>query len=135
MITTIPPYIGLSSRIDTLRALTDSALSIQQAQSVQLDTLDGFSKQLVEGQVFFQKQLDMVHEQIQTISDYGIGFSDVAAHIAIPLIIALFAFAFPFLFTVISHINNKYESENLSKQFFSEPSYKWYIRGAAISAG
>lgn len=135
MITTIPLYIGLSSRIDTMRALTDSALSIQQAQSIQLDTLGGLSKQLVEGQIVFQKQLGTLYEQVQTISEYGIGFSDVATHIAIPLIIALFAFAFPFLFTVISHINNKFESENISKQFFSEPSYKWYMRGAAISAG
>ncbi|MBQ7490867.1 MAG: hypothetical protein IJT51_10175 [Bacteroidales bacterium] len=80
--------------------------------------------------VDFSNKLDTIHAQIQSISEYGIGYSDVASHIAIPLIIALLAFAFPFLFMVITHINNKYDSDHISWMFAHECYYKWFIRGA-----
>lgn len=72
--------------------------------------------------------------QLKAISEYGIGFSDAASHIALPLIIALFAFAFPFLFTVISHINNKYKAESITKMLSSEASYGWFMGGAIFCA-
>ena len=80
--------------------------------------------------VDFSNKLDTIQAQIQSISEYGIGYSDVASHIAIPLIIALLAFAFPFLFTVITHINIKYDSDHISWMFAHECSYKCFIRGA-----
>lgn len=131
----ISPYVRLSLQIDSLKSLADSLVNTQQIQILKLNSIGNLSEELIDEQLVAQNQLEALREQVQTISEYGVGFSDTAAHIAIPLTIALFAFAFPFLFTVISHINNKYESEIISKQFFSEFSYKWYLRGAAISAG
>ncbi len=61
---------------------------------------------------------------IQHISDYGIGYSDATSEVTIPLIIALFAFGFPLLFTIITHINSKYESEEISRLFEKLPTYK-----------
>ncbi len=52
------------------------------------------------------------------------GYGDAVAHITIPLIIALFAFAMPLLFQVITHINSKYSSEALSKMFENSLAYK-----------
>ena len=47
--------------------------------------------------------LDIIVTKLQEILDYGIGYSDVVGQISFPLLIALFAFAFPFLFSVINH--------------------------------
>lgn len=60
------------------------------------------------------------------ISTFGIGFSDVISVIAIPLIIMLFAFAFPFIFDGINHINSKYESKELSRLFEQSRRYKYF---------
>ena len=129
----ILPYIKLVSQIDTLKSLADSALNIQQVQSAQMDSVCNATTLLADGQETLLGGIDSI--QVQTITDYGVGYSDVLAHITLPLIVALLAFAFPFLFTVISHINNKYESEYTTDLFSSEPTYKWFLRGAAISAG
>lgn len=48
------------------------------------------------------------------------------SNISIPLIIALFAFAMPLLFQVITHINSKYSSEAISKMFENSLPYKAY---------
>ncbi len=48
------------------------------------------------------------------------------SNISIPLIIALFAFAMPLLFQVITHINSKYSSEAISKIFENSLPYKAY---------
>ena len=62
--------------------------------------------------------------RLDEISTFGIGFSDVISVIAIPLIIMLFAFAFPFIFDTINHINSKYESKELSGLFEQSRRYK-----------
>ena len=63
--------------------------------------------------------------KLDDIYTYGIGFSDVVSSIAFPLIIALFAFSFPFIFQIINNINDKYESKLLSKLFAT--SYQYII--------
>lgn len=131
----ISPNTRLSRKIDTLDSLTDSLYNCLQGQSARIDSISNSTQQITETQSVLSVQLDSISCQLQTISDYGVGYSDVAAHVAIPLIIALFAFAFPFLFTVISHINNKYESEDITGLFSSETSYKLFLIGAGISAG
>lgn len=67
--------------------------------------------------------------RLDEISTFGIGFSDVISVIAIPLIIMLFAFAFPFIFDTINHINSKYESKELSGLFEQSRRYKsfWWV--------
>lgn len=60
----------------------------------------------------------------ETVREYGTGFNDTVAVIVLPLIIALFAFAFPFIFSVINHINSKYDSDILSKMFTQSREYK-----------
>ena len=115
--------------------MTDSALNIQQELFVKIDSIRDATVSLADGQEALYSGMDSFQTQIQTITDYGIGYSDVLGHIALPLIIALLAFAFPFLFTVISHINNKYESEYTTGLLSAEPWYKWFLRGAVISAG
>ena len=94
------------------------------------NVLDGIKGALTEQ----SNSLDTLCTIVDDISEYGVGYSDALCHIFFPLIIALFAFAFPFLFTVISHINNKYKSENITKMFSSELSYRCFMIGAIICA-
>lgn len=53
-------------------------------------------------------------------------YSEAMSNITIPLLIALFAFAMPLLFQVITHINSKYSSEAISKMFENSLPYKAY---------
>lgn len=62
-----------------------------------------------------------------------VGYGDAVADIILPLLIALFAFAMPLLFQVITHINSKYSSEALSKMFESSLAYKTYWAASVIS--
>lgn len=70
--------------------------------------------------------LDIIVTKLHEILDYGIGYSDVVGQIAFPLLIALFAFAFPFLFSVINHINSKYESKSISELFTKSLFYRFF---------
>lgn len=69
----------------------------------------------------------------ESVRDYGTGFNDTVAIIVLPLIIALFAFAFPFIFSVINHINSKYDSDILSKMFTQSREYKNFWRSNILS--
>ena len=73
-------------------------------------------------------------EELDKISAYGMGFDDAISDVTIPLIIALFAFAFPFLFTVITHINNKYGSEHISTMFRSSTHYQRFMKVTKANA-
>lgn len=76
-----------------------------------------------------EHSLGIIVSKLQEILDYGIGYSDVVGQIAFPLLIALFAFAFPFLFSVINHINSKYESKSISELFTKSLFYRsfWWF--------
>lgn len=124
----------ISNKVDTLMMMTNDLSKAIQCQSVQIDSSYITISHITQNQAELNSSLDTISSQLNTIANYGVGYSDVAAHIAIPLIIALFAFAFPFLFTIISHINNKYESEHITEMFSSESSYKWFLWSAIISA-
>lgn len=70
-------------------------------------------------------QWDILHRLNDVYRD-GIGYSDVVGIIAFPLIIALFAFSFPFIFDRINQINDKYQSKLLSYLFSSSWLYKLF---------
>ena len=124
----------ITNKVDTLMLMTSNLSQEILCQSNRIDSSYITISQITQNQAELNTSLDTISSQLNAIVNYGVGYSDVAAHIAIPLIIALFAFAFPFLFTIISHINNKYESEHITEMFSSESSYKWFLRGAIISA-
>ena len=73
-----------------------------------------------------ERSLDIIETKFQDILDYGVGYSDVVGQIAFPLLIALFAFAFPFLFSVINHINSKYDSKSISELFTKSIFYRLF---------
>ena len=81
-----------------------------------------------------QEMVDQMSAKLKEICTYGMGFDDAISNITIPLIIALFAFAFPFLFTVITHINNKYGSEHISTMFRSDNHYQRFMKMTKVSA-
>lgn len=56
----------------------------------------------------------------------GTGYNDVVGIIAFPLIIALFAFSFPFVFDRINQINDKYQSKILSQLFRKSCLYRLF---------
>lgn len=72
----------------------------------------------------YDSLLDCLLSSKNEIEEFGIGVSGVVPQITFPLIIAVFAFAFPFLFTAINHVNSKYDSEKLAKLFTSSQQYK-----------
>lgn len=124
--TAVPSFNLCFNKVDSLAHVVDSVLSVQQTQNAKLDIVCDMASQLSKTQIALHCQTETVSNQIQNISEYGIGYSDVVAHITIPLIIALFAFAMPLMFQVITHINSKYTSESLSKMFESSLPYKSY---------
>lgn len=131
----MPNSISLLSRkIDSLKTVADSLNESQQVLSSKIDTLCEMNSDMIMSQSGISHRIDTISTQLNNISEYGVGFSDSVSHISIPLIIALFAFAFPFLFTVISHINNKYKSERITKMLSAETSYKWFMGGAIVCA-
>ena len=87
------------------------------------NVLDGIKDVLAEQ----NHSLVSLTTKMEEISELGIGYSDALTHIAIPLIIALFAFAFTYLFSVITRINEKYNSESISRMFKTSLSYRCYM--------
>lgn len=70
----------------------------------------------------------------QILSNYA----DVISSFAIPMVIAIFALAFPLLFQTASRIDDKYDSTLLIKVFRKDWICKWFIYtllGALISCG
>ncbi len=128
------PYTNLCHKIDLLKAVYVSFIDGQRILFTKIDSVKVLSNQMAVDQGVVRQQLDSITAVLNKMADYGMGYSDAASHITIPLLIALFAFAFPFLFAVISHINNKYDSELITTLFSSEPTYKLFLRGARIVA-
>lgn len=122
----ISPYTKLSHKIDSLTSLADSVLNTQQTQSARLDSLSNYTQVLACNDSVNNNQIDTLISQLQDISIYGIGFSDVVSVISIPLILMLFAFALPFIFDIVNHINSKYESKVLGHLFESHRLYKQF---------
>ena len=83
----------------------------------------------------YENQLDSLVAIGRDISEFGIGYSDTISNIAFPLIIAVFAFALPFLFSAINHINNKYDSTAIAKMFKSSKRYKTFWWSIAVNVG
>lgn len=77
--------------------------------------------------------LTLVLHKMQEIADYGIGYSDAIGYVAFPLIIALFAFAFPFLFSAINDINKRYESKSISHLFEKSLAYRAFMWISGVS--
>ena len=75
------------------------------------------------------KTQDEILKLLNDIYVDGVGYNDVVGVVAVPLIIALFAFSFPFVFDRINQINDKYQSKILSTLFSSFLLYKlyWYV--------
>lgn len=72
-------------------------------------------------------EASVIGDQLEKIITYGIGFDDVAGLIAIPLIIALFAFSFPFIFNEVNRINDKYDSKEIADLLRKSTVYKSYF--------
>lgn len=88
------------------------------------DALNGISGSLSQQ----QSAIHHLSEKVAKISEYGVGFDDAIGIIAIPLIIALFAFSFTFLFSVITRINNEYMSLPISRMFSSSKPYARFMQ-------
>lgn len=71
--------------------------------------------------------------RMDEIINNGVGYSDALGHIALPLIIALCAFTFPFVFSIINDINNKYQSKIISKLFESSWPYRLFLGSVVFS--
>ena len=106
---------GLPVNVDGYAVVNDDSL-----QSVLCGIKDSIAHQ--------EQALNGLSSKLSDISTYGVGFDDTIGLIGIPLIIALFAFAFTFLFTVITHINNDYESVPISRMFASSKPYAWFMK-------
>ena len=91
---------AIVQKIDSLRVLTESVVNAQQTQSVEIESIRDS----------VHTQLAAVTAQLDTIPAFGVKYGDTMAYIAIPLIIALFAFAFMYMLSVITRVNQKYDS-------------------------
>lgn len=70
---------------------------------------------------------------LSQIKQDGIGYSDAVSTIAIPLIIALFAFSFMFLFDAMNRVNDKYNSPKILALFKNQKSFYLLIPISIIS--
>lgn len=129
------PDTILWQKVDLLRYSVENLSGDVLSMSYQTDSLQMAVTQLAAGQSVNQSEFDSLAGQLNNIAEYGMGFSDAAAHIAMPLIVALYAFAFTFLITVITHVKKEYNSAAISKMFSSEKTYNCFIWGSGISVG
>ena len=84
----------IANKVDTLMLMTSDLSQEIQCQLTRIDSSYITISHITQNQAELNSSLDTLSSQLNTITNYGVGYSDVAAHIAIPLIIALFAFAF-----------------------------------------
>ena len=131
----ISSYTYLTHKMDSLTMLADSTLNNNQSYSAKMDSISEVVTRLADGHSAMYGKIDSIQTQLQQIAEYGTGYSSAVAIIAIPLIIALFAFAFTYLFSVITRINEKYNSEHISGMFKTSLPYRCYMWGSAISVG
>lgn len=89
----------------------------------------------IQGPIHYDSQFDSLVNIGKDVAEYGIGYSDAISNIAFPMIIAVFAFALPFLFSVINHINSKYDSIAIANMFSSSKRYKSFWWSVAINVG
>jgi len=125
----------LARHIDSLRLTTEHGFENLQVQVSSLNSISESITVLAQGQSVQQAQVDTLTAKLSEIAEKGIGYSDAVSHIALPLIIALFAFAFTYLFSVITRINEKYGSEHISRMFKNCMPYRCYMWGSGISVG
>ena len=125
----------LARHIDSLRLTTEQGFENLQVQVSSLNSISESITVLAQGQSVQQAQVDTLTAKLSEIAEKGIGYSDAISHIALPLIIALFAFAFTYLFSVITRINEKYGSEHISRMFKNCMPYRCYMWGSGISVG
>lgn len=125
----------LVRHIDSLRLTTEQGFETLQVQASSLNSISGSITILAQGQSVQQAQVDTLTAKLSEIAENGIGYSGAISYIAFPLIIALFAFAFTYLFSVITRINEKYGSEHISRMFKSCMPYRCYMWGSGISVG
>lgn len=83
----------------------------------------------------YESQLDSLVAIGRDVAEFGIGYSDTISNIAFPLIIAVFAFALPFLFSAINYVNNKYDSAAISNMFKTSKRYNTLWWSIAINVG
>lgn len=76
---------------------------------------------------------DAIITRLDEIINNGMGYSDALGHIALPLIIALCAFTFPFVFSIINDINNKYQSKIITDLFESSWPYRLFLGSVVFS--
>lgn len=75
----------------------------------------------------------VIQTKLDEIIAYGTGYSDALSSIAIPLIIALCAFTFPFIFSIINDINNKYKSKVITQLFESSWPYRFFLASVVFA--
>lgn len=85
--------------------------------------------------IHYDSQLDGLVSIGKDVAEYGIGYSDAISNIAFPMIVAVFAFALPFLFSVINHVNSKYDSRAIANMFSSSKRYKSFWWSIAVNVG
>lgn len=83
----------------------------------------------------YDSQLDSLVTIWKDVAEYGVGYSDLISNIAFPLIIAVFAFALPFLFSAINHVNIKYDSIAIASMFKSSKRYKTFWWSISVNVG
>lgn len=92
-----------------------------------LNTMHFSTVQVDSVSPMFMGKESRILSKLDTIYRDGIGYHDMVGTIAFPLVIALFAFSFPFIFQMINHINDKYESKLLSYVFRTAFGYKLFL--------
>ena len=85
--------------------------------------------------IHYDSQLDGLVSIGKDVAEYGIGYSDAISNIAFPMIVAVFAFALPFLFSVINHVNSKYDSIAIANMFTLSKRFKSFWWSIAVNVG
>lgn len=90
------------------------------------DSLHTLVGELVASQDNQLTRFDSLSSRIDSIIELGVGYHNAVEHVALPLMIALFAFSLAFLFPTINHINNKYKSPGLARLFSCSCEYRMF---------
>ena len=127
--------------LPTPKGVKSTPLNVDGYAVVNSDSLHNVMSNITDSLSCQQHTLEVMAAKVNEISENGAGYNDSIGIIAIPLLIALLAFAFPFLYNAMVRVNDKYASKQITGMFESTMAFRhlekfsWIVVSVLILIG
>ncbi len=127
--------------LPTTKGVKSTPLNVDGYAVVNSDSLHNVLSNISDSLSCQQHTLEVMAAKVNEISENGAGYNDSIGIIAIPLLIALLAFAFPFLYNAMARVNDKYASKQITSMFESTMAFRhlekfsWIVVSVLILIG